>query len=183
VSSADRIDLTDPDLFSATIEAALAGRCAEILDAAVERGTCDFLVDVAAELPLQAIASLLGVPQDDRHLLLDRADATLDYDDHDPGRTSEKSQAAGAAMSAYSVRLLDEKRRCPADDILSIVATAELPESAEPAGPMTELEQHPIVDAYIDAINAGCRTSGRRRGRGLRREPLVGERRGPLPCE
>ncbi|HET6953093.1 MAG TPA: cytochrome P450 [Acidimicrobiales bacterium] len=141
------------------IEAALAGRCAEILDAAVERGTCDFLVDVAAELPLQAIASLLGVPQDDRHFLLDWADATLDYDDHDPGQTSEKSQAAGAAMSAYSVRLLDEKRRCPVDDILSIVATAELPEGAEPGGPMTELEQQMFFHLLVAAGSETTRNS------------------------
>jgi cytochrome P450 len=141
------------------IEASLAGRCAEILDAAIGRGTCDFLVDVAAELPLQAIASLLGVPQDDRHFLLDWADATLDYDDHDPGQTSAKSQAAGAAMSAYSVRLLDEKRRCPADDILSIVATADLPEGAEPGGPMTELEQQMFFHLLVAAGSETTRNS------------------------
>ena len=68
------------------IRAGLADRCAVLLDAALGRDPCDFLVDVAAELPLQAIASLLGVPQEDRHFLLDWADATLDYDDHNPGR-------------------------------------------------------------------------------------------------
>ena len=34
-----------------------------------ERGECDFLVEIAAELPLQAIARLLGVPHEDRHRL------------------------------------------------------------------------------------------------------------------
>lgn len=129
----------------------LAQRCDQILDAAVAAGTIDFLVDVAAELPLQAIASLLGVPQDDRHFLLEWADATLDYDDHDPGQTSERSQAAGAAMSDYAVRLLDEKRRCPAQDILSIVANAELPEAAEPGGPLTELEQQMFFHLLVAA--------------------------------
>ena len=59
------------------VEAELAGRCGEILDAALANGTCDFVVDVAAELPVQAIAALLGVPQEDRHLFLDWADTTL----------------------------------------------------------------------------------------------------------
>ena len=141
------------------IEAELAGRCAEILDAAVEEGACDFLVDVAAELPLQAISSLLGVPQDDRHFLMDWADATLDYEDHDPGQTSTRAQEAGASMFDYSTRLLDEKRACPADDILSIVANAELPDSAEPGGPMTELEQQMFFHLLVAAGSETTRNS------------------------
>lgn len=133
------------------IRESLEERCAQILDAAVDAGGCDFLVDVAAELPLQAIASLLGVPQEDRHFLLDWADATLDYDDHDPGQTSERSQAAGAAMAEYSLRLLEEKRRCPADDILSVITRAELPEEAEPGGPLTELEQQMFFHLLVAA--------------------------------
>jgi cytochrome P450 len=129
----------------------LEGRCGEILDAAVAQGTCDFLVDVAAELPLQAISTLLGVPQSDRHFLLEWADATLDYDDHEPGQTSQRSQAAGAAMSDYAVRLLDEKRRCPADDILSVIAGSDLPAEACPAGPMTDLEQQMFFHLLVAA--------------------------------
>jgi cytochrome P450 len=130
---------------------ALAGRCAQILDAAVEQGTCDFLVDVAAELPLQATASLLGVPQEDRHFLLEWADATLDYDDHDPGQTSARSEEAGAAMADYSVRLLEEKRRCPAADVLSVITTAELPDAAMPGGPLTDLEQQMFFHLLVAA--------------------------------
>ena len=44
---------------------------ANVLDAAIAKGTCDFVVDVAAELPLQMIAELLGVPQSDRHRVFD----------------------------------------------------------------------------------------------------------------
>src|SRR6185436_12009225 len=38
----------------------------QILDTVIERGECDFVVDVAAELPLQVIAEMLGVPMEDR---------------------------------------------------------------------------------------------------------------------
>lgn len=123
------------------VEADLARRCDAILDAALERGRCDFLVDVAAELPLQALASLLGVAQEDRHFLLEWADATLDYDDHNPGETSERVRAAQAAMSGYCARVLDDKRSCPADDLLSIIANAELAPEADPGGPLSALEQ------------------------------------------
>ncbi len=44
---------------------------AELLAKAVAQGTFDFVTDVAAELPLMAIAELLGVPVEDRHKLFD----------------------------------------------------------------------------------------------------------------
>jgi len=141
------------------IEAELANRCAALLDGALDRGRCDFLIDVAAELPLQAIASLLGVPQEDRHFLLDWADATLDFDDHNPGETSRRSQEAGAAMSAYCTRLLEEKRSCPTDDILSIIATAELPDTAEPGGPLRDLEQQMFFHLLVAAGSETTRNS------------------------
>jgi cytochrome P450 len=113
---------------------------------------------VAAELPLHAIASLLGVPQHDRHVFMDWADTTLDYEDRDPGETSTRSQKASAAMFAYSTRLLDAKRGCPADDILSIIATATPPDGAEPAGPMTDLEQQMFFNLLIAAGSETTRT-------------------------
>ena len=42
---------------------------------------CDFLVDVAAELPMQAICLLLGVPEADRHLLFDAVEHIFDIPD------------------------------------------------------------------------------------------------------
>ena len=42
------------------------GAPTEIVDNVIERGECDFVTDVAAELPLQVIAEMIGVPQEDR---------------------------------------------------------------------------------------------------------------------
>ena len=53
----------------------LEHRAITIVDDVIERGECDFVVDVAAELPLQAIAEFIGVPQEDRKLLFE-LDAT-----------------------------------------------------------------------------------------------------------
>ncbi|MEO6987883.1 MAG: cytochrome P450, partial [Aquihabitans sp.] len=39
----------------------------DILDATIPTGEVDFVVDVAAELPLEVIAELIGVPREDRH--------------------------------------------------------------------------------------------------------------------
>jgi cytochrome P450 len=133
------------------IEADLATRCDQLLDDVVGRGGCDLLVDVAAELPLQAIALLLGVPQADRHLLLEWADATLDYDDRDPGEVSARSQQAAAEMFDYGTRLLADKRRCPADDLLSALATSDLP--------VTDLEQQMAFNLLIAAGSETTRNS------------------------
>ncbi len=141
------------------LEDDLAVRADRILDAAVAAGTCDLLVDVAAELPLQAIAALLGVPQEDRHRLIEWADATLDYEDRDLGQTSARAQAASAAMFTYGTELLAEKRRCPADDLLSVVSTAELPDEAGPGGPLTELEQQMFFNLLIAAGSETTRNS------------------------
>lgn len=127
---------------------ALHGRCAEILDAAVEAGDVDFLVAVAAELPLQAIAALLGIAQADRHFLLDWADATLD---HELGDDATRSQDAAVAMADYTRTLLADKRRCPAEDILSLITHAELPEEAEPGGPLSAIEQEMFVHLLVAA--------------------------------
>mgnify|MGYP001444749321 CR=1 FL=1 len=110
----------------AAMEAELRQRARAIVTAAVARQTCDLLVDVAAELPLQAIARLLGVPQQDRHRLLGWANTTLDHDDHDLGQTTERQQQAAAEMFAYGTALIEERRREPADDLLSIVANGDL---------------------------------------------------------
>ena len=141
------------------METALAERCAVLLDQALAHEPCDFLVEVAAELPLQAIASLLGVPQEDRHFLLDWADATLDFDDHNPGETSTKVQKSSAAMSAYCTRLLEEKGRRPADDILSVIVAAELPADAGQGGPLTALEQEMFFHLLVAAGSETTRNS------------------------
>ena len=142
------------------LEGELGRRCDALVDGALASGDpFDFLVDIAAELPLQAIAALMGVPQADRHFLLEWADATLDYDDHDPGQTSDRSQEAGAAMAAYCGRLLAEKRACPADDLLSTITNADLPPGADPAGPLSDLEQEMFFHLLVAAGSETTRNS------------------------
>lgn len=70
----------------AAMEAELRARARTIVDAIADRGSCDFLMDVAVELPLQAVAALLGVPDADRHDLLAWSNATLDYEGRELGR-------------------------------------------------------------------------------------------------
>jgi cytochrome P450 len=141
------------------LEAELRARTSSILDAVAERGGCDFVVEVAAELPLQASARLLGVPQEDRHALFRWANATLDYDDRDLGVQSEKTRAAAAEMFAYGGRLIAEKRRMPADDMLSAVVHGRIEgEGGEPEA-LTDLELQMFFNLLIAAGSETTRNS------------------------
>lgn len=143
----------------AALEDDLRVRTAAIVDSAVARGTCDFLLDVAAELPLQAVARLLGVPQDDRHRLFAWANATLDYDGRDLGEVDARTQAAQAAMFEYGAWLIGEKRRTPGDDMLSAVIHGTIAGADGIAAPPTELEVMMFFNLLIAAGSETTRNS------------------------
>jgi cytochrome P450 len=102
----------------------LRDRAVRILDDVAARGTCDFLVDVAAELPLQTIARILGVPEADSHQLFAWTSTILDYRDRDLEGTSDALAEAALGMVGYGADLIEEKRTCPAADMLSAVVHA-----------------------------------------------------------
>ena len=76
-----------------------------IVDNIIERGSCDFVVDVAAELPLQAIAELVGVPEADRRRIFEWGNAMTGIDDPEFGGDREASMAASANMMQYAQEL------------------------------------------------------------------------------
>ncbi len=75
-------------------------RAARLVNAAVEEGHVDFLVDVAAELPLQTIAELMGVPQADRHQLVEWTSTILDYGDRSLTDINNELITAGLGLRA-----------------------------------------------------------------------------------
>ena len=64
-----------------SLREALTARAERIVATALAEGTGDFVTDVACELPLQAIAELLGVPQEDRDKIFDWSNEMIGYDD------------------------------------------------------------------------------------------------------
>jgi len=143
----------------AAMEAELRERTDAILDTVAERGACDLVTDVAAELPLQAIARLLGVPQGDRHRLFGWVNATLDYDDRRLGETSTRVQAAQVELFRYGAALLVEKRRSRTDDLLSAAVRGPIPSGAGGGEPLTEIEQQMLFNLLIAAGSETTRNS------------------------
>jgi len=100
----------------------LVDRAKGIVDEALAKGEGDFVEEVAAELPLQAIAELLGVPQEDRRKLFDWSNQMLAYDDPEYGGDPE---AASIEILGYAMGLADQRRSNPQDDIISKLVTAD----------------------------------------------------------
>ncbi|MFN8040619.1 MAG: cytochrome P450 [Acidimicrobiales bacterium] len=108
------------------LEQHLRFKAQTIVDNVVERGRCDFVADVAAELPLQAIAELLGVPLEDRTKLFDWSNRMIGFDDPEfQGDRSEGMEAAGE-LYLYFNALADERRADPADDLVTKLINAEV---------------------------------------------------------
>jgi cytochrome P450 len=109
------------------LEPELRRRARAILDAVPASGTCDFVADVARDLPLQAICLLLGVPQQDRAMLCEWMDRGLEAESGEA-----LNREYGRMLSAYGVELIRAKRKQPADDLLSVVIQARMPEEEPP---------------------------------------------------
>ena len=102
---------------------ALTDRAARIVETAIAEGTGDFVTDVAAELPLQAIAELLGIPQEDRGKIFAWSYEMIGYDDPEYGGDS---QAAAAELVGYAMTMAEDRRGCPRDDIVTKLVSAQL---------------------------------------------------------
>jgi cholest-4-en-3-one 26-monooxygenase len=97
-----------------------------IIDDIAERGECDFVVDVAAELPLQVIAEMMGVPQSDRHKLFEWSNRMIGSEDPEYAVSDEIAASAAVEMFAYANDLATYKRANPGGDIVSTLLQAEV---------------------------------------------------------
>jgi cholest-4-en-3-one 26-monooxygenase len=103
---------------------ALDRRARTIVAEALAKQNGDFVRDVACELPLQAIAELLGVPQEDRMKIFDWSNKMVSYDD--PDFAPEDGQIASFEMLSYFMAVAEERKANPQDDIVTKLVTAEV---------------------------------------------------------
>jgi cytochrome P450 len=136
------------------LEAALRGRVRRILGELEDGSEVDF-VDVATEVPLRTICLLLGVPEEDRHQLWDSVDSGSDIPTGDGTyEPVAERRPSKARMFEYAHELMAEKRRDPADDVLSIVIHGRLA-GVEP-GTMSDTE---VYCFFRNLFGAGWETT------------------------
>jgi cholest-4-en-3-one 26-monooxygenase len=110
----------------AWLEPKVREACRTIVDAVAARGECDFVRDVAAELPLVVIAELLGVPLEDRAQIYEWSNRLMGFDDPEFQTSMEDGKIAAAEMYAYTNRLAEERRDHPREDLVSVLLNAEV---------------------------------------------------------
>jgi cholest-4-en-3-one 26-monooxygenase len=101
----------------------------EILDRAAEKRDLDFVAEVSAPITIAVIALMLGVPEEDWHLLFRWTNEIIASEDpeYQQGRSArETGDAARRQLFEYFARLSEERKKKPEDDILSVVVQGQV---------------------------------------------------------
>jgi cytochrome P450 len=104
----------------ARLEPRIRELCRQIVDAVLPRGACDFVAEIAGELPSYLIAELVGIPREDGRKLYALTEAMHSADD------APAAQRAVAEMFAYSAGIRAAKRARPGSDLASVLLGAEI---------------------------------------------------------
>ena len=105
------------------LESHIRDMARSIVDAVAHEGACDFVTEVAAELPLQVIAEMTGVPLEDRHKIFDWSNKMIGYDDPE---YAPEGQRAAAELFMYANELAADRLAHPRDDLASVLMHAEV---------------------------------------------------------
>jgi len=108
------------------IEDRVRGRVIAILDRLGGKRECEFVTEAAAELPIQVLAELLDVPQEDRLKLFDWSNSLIAEDDPELRKSPEVTAADMKAMAAYAARLWDERSARPGNDLISMLVHSKV---------------------------------------------------------
>ena len=93
----------------------------ELIDAFADRGEADLVREFNFRFPIQVIANMLGVPAEDSGIFLRRSIEMISI-----AVNVERGLAASAALKDYLAPIVAERRRNPRDDLISVLATAEI---------------------------------------------------------
>jgi cholest-4-en-3-one 26-monooxygenase len=111
----------------ANLEAGVRGIVSEIIDRVAPKGECDFVTDVAAELPLAVIAELAGIPVEDRHKIFEWSNAMIARgEDPEYSPSMEDAQRAFEEISRYGTMLAEQRRKDPRDDLITTICTGQV---------------------------------------------------------
>ena len=89
-----------------------------IIDAVASRGECEFVTEVAAELPLLAILELCGIPAEDRKDFFDWTNTMMFSQDPEMAISAEEAQLASLNVISYAMKLAEQHRSNPKNDII-----------------------------------------------------------------
>jgi cytochrome P450 len=117
------------ELLRADVEGVATG----IVDAIAERGSCDFVTEVAALLPLRVIVDLMGIPRSQERFIFDRTNVILGFTDaeyvadvEDPAAVTGALLTAGQDLASMVQELAEARTRDPQNDLITALVTSEV---------------------------------------------------------
>lgn len=135
----------------------------EVVDEAIQNDEFDIVIDVAKQLPMRMLGKLLGTPDEDGDRLVELGDALLgntdpeftehvvDQVDTDEFRMMPFRSPAGIELFEYAREQAEQRRRCPADDVIS-----KLLEPTKDGDPLSE---HEFMNFFTLMVAAGNDTT------------------------
>ena len=126
-------------------------RCVDILTQISGKGKCEFISSVSAELPIQMLAELFGVSQEERTKLLEWSNVIIGGDDPDMRIDTDHTITALTELYQYAINLHQKRREEPGDDLISMLANTEV------EGKLMSMNDY--VSAFILLIVAGNETT------------------------
>ncbi|ORV39547.1 steroid C27-monooxygenase [Mycolicibacter engbaekii] len=109
----------------AGMRSALDRQAREIVSAAAERSTGDFVTDVASQLPLATICELIGVPSAERQQVFDWSNRLVGGGNGDADAGDDGIQAS-AELLGYAYQMAEDRKAHPRDDIATALVTATI---------------------------------------------------------
>jgi cytochrome P450 family 142 subfamily A polypeptide 1 len=136
------------------------------VDAIARRSECDFVASVSVPLPLWLIAAMIGIREEDYDRFHAWSDAMIaaDGNGHDP-EIIARAGAAYVAYAGYVTGIIEERRRHPQDDLVSVLTGAKdaglLRHYDEPSGAGLEsgLHNDELIKLLVILLVAGNETT------------------------
>jgi cholest-4-en-3-one 26-monooxygenase len=104
------------------LDESMRERAKKIVEDARDKGQVDFVTEVAAELPLQLIADLLGVPQEDRGKLFEWSNQMMSGEDPE---FEGQNDIAAAEILGYAMGLAADRLANPREDLITQLVHAD----------------------------------------------------------
>ena len=130
------------------LEERIQAQVDRLIDQVAHKTGCEMVSEIAVELPLQVIADLVGVPEEDRHQIFHWTEMTFGFDEK---YTMEEMVEAGAQMFAYADQMCEIRKKEPHDDLISVLMEAEIDGES--------LDQMQIDVFFMLLQNAGSETT------------------------
>jgi cholest-4-en-3-one 26-monooxygenase len=127
-----------------------------IIESALDKGTCNFVSELAYQLPMHMIADIIGIPLAEREWLFNLTTDFLQNGDPQRNVTPEQARGIELQMFEYAQKLGQDKRKNPKDDVWTLLSTVEVQTDD---GEMTRLGELELDMFFLLLTLAGSETT------------------------